>query len=114
MYFYKNNVIDISKNVKPSKRGELEITSVNNEFLRHGMLNVELMSRGYAWLDTGTHDSLLEASNFIKTIESRQGLKISCIEEIAYKYGYINKDMLEKNAKNYNNEYGSYLLSLIK
>lgn len=114
LYFYKNNVIDISKNVKPSKRGELEITSVNNEFLRHGMLNVELMSRGYAWLDTGTHDSLLEASNFIKTIESRQGLKISCIEEIAYKYGYINKDMLEKNAKNYNNEYGSYLLSLIK
>ena len=102
LYYYKNDVIQISKNIKPSDRGELEITSVNNTFLKQGRLNIELMSRGYAWLDTGTHDSLLEASNFIKTIESRQGLKISCIEEIAYKYGYINKDIMKKNAKKYN------------
>ena len=114
LYFYKNDVIDISKNIKPSKRGELEITSVNNEYLRQNRLNVELMSRGYAWLDTGTHDSLLEASNFIRTIETRQGLKVSCIEEIAFKYGYIDKETLEKNAKKYNNEYGDYLMSLIK
>ena len=114
LYFYKNDVIKISKNIKPSKRGELEITSINNEYLRQKRLNVELMSRGYAWLDTGTHDSLLEASNFIRTIETRQGLKVSCIEEIAYKYGYINKKTLEKNAKKYNNEYGDYLMSLIK
>jgi len=114
LYFYKNNVVNISKNIKPSKRGELEITTVNNEFLNKDLLKVELMSRGYAWLDTGTHDTLLEASNFIKTIETRQGLKISCIEEIAYKYSYINKETLEKIAKNYNNEYGAYLMSLIK
>tara|TARA_B100002052_G_scaffold188249_2_gene171562 strand:+ start:6269 stop:7138 length:870 start_codon:yes stop_codon:yes gene_type:complete len=113
LYFYKNNVIDISKNIEPSMRGELEITSVNNQFLMRGLLDVELMSRGYAWLDTGTHDSLLEASNFIKTIETRQGLKISCIEEIAYKYGYIDKFKLEENARKYNNEYGDYLMSLI-
>tara|TARA_B100000614_G_C14554879_1_gene495223 strand:- start:1150 stop:2019 length:870 start_codon:yes stop_codon:yes gene_type:complete len=113
LYFYKNNVIDISKNIEPSMRGELEITSVNNQFLMKGLLDVELMSRGYAWLDTGTHDSLLEASNFIKTIETRQGLKISCIEEIAYKYGYIDKFKLEENARKYNNEYGDYLMSLI-
>ena len=114
LYFYKNNVIEIAENIKPSDRGELEITSVNNEFLKKGLLSVELMSRGYAWLDTGTYDSLLEASNFIKTIETRQGLKISCIEEIAYKYGYIDKNLLEENAKKYNNEYGAYLMSLIK
>ena len=114
LYFYKNNVIEIAENIKPSNRGELEITSVNNEFLKKGLLSVELMSRGYAWLDTGTYDSLLEASNFIKTIETRQGLKISCIEEIAYKYGYIDKNLLEENAKKYNNEYGAYLMSLIK
>ena len=81
--------------------------------LKNGLLDVELMSRGYAWLDTGTHDSLLEASNFIKTIETRQGLKVSCIEEIAYKYGYIDKFKLEENARKYNNEYGDYLMSLI-
>jgi len=114
LYFYKNDVINIAKNVKASKRGELEITSVNNEYLKQNRLGVELMSRGYAWLDTGTHDSLLEASNFIRTIETRQGLKVSCIEEIAYKYGYINKDTLNKIAKKYNNEYGKYLLSIIK
>ena len=113
LYFYKNDVVQIAKNVTPSKRGELEITSVNNEYLKKERLSVELMSRGYAWLDTGTHDSLLEASNFIKTIETRQGLKISCIEEIAYKYGYINKAKLIKNANAYNNKYGKYLMSLI-
>ncbi len=114
LYFYKNDVIDIAKNIVPSDRGELEITSVNNEYLKKERLDIELMSRGYAWLDTGTHDSLLEASNFIKTIESRQGLKVSCIEEIAYKYGYIDKDKLIKNANAYNNEYGQYLLSLVE
>jgi glucose-1-phosphate thymidylyltransferase len=113
LYFYKNDVVNISKNIKPSKRGELEITSVNNKFLENGSLHVQLMSRGFAWLDTGTHDSLLEASNFIKTIETRQGLKISCIEEIAYKYGYIDKIKLKENAKKYNNEYGDYLMSII-
>ena len=112
LYFYKNDVVTISKNIKPSKRGELEITSINNEYLHQNRLDVQLMSRGYAWLDTGTHDSLLEASNFIRTIETRQGLKVSCIEEIAFKYGYINKETLEKNAKKYNNEYGDYLMSL--
>ena len=113
LYFYKNDVVNISKNIKPSKRGELEITSVNNKFLENGSLHVQLMSRGFAWLDTGTYDSLLEASNFIKTIETRQGLKISCIEEIAYKYGYIDKIKLKENAKKYNNEYGDYLMSII-
>lgn len=114
LYFYKNEVINISKNIKPSIRGELEITSVNNKFLENNKLTVELLGRGFAWLDTGTHDSLLEASNFIKTIESRQGLKISCIEEIAYKYKYIDSKGLKKCANDYNNEYGKYLLSLIK
>ena len=114
LYFYKNNVVEIAKNITPSIRGELEITSINQEYFKKNMLDVQLMSRGYAWLDTGTNDSLLEASNFIKTIESRQGLKISCIEEIAYKYSYINKKILQKNAEEYNNEYGDYLLSLIK
>ena len=114
LYFYKNDVTKIAKNIKPSKRGELEITSVNNEFLSQQRLSVELMSRGYAWLDTGTHDSLLDASNFIRTIETRQGLKVSCIEEIAYKYGYITKEQLKNNAKEYNNDYGDYLISLLK
>jgi len=113
LYFYKNDVIQIAKNVMPSDRGELEITSIHNEYLKQDRLRLEVMSRGYAWLDTGTHDSLLEASNFIKTIETRQGLKVSCIEEIAYKYGYIDKNCLHKNAKKYNNEYGQYLISII-
>lgn len=112
LYFYKNDVIEIAKNVKPSARNELEITSINNEFLIQNRLNVEVMSRGYAWLDTGTFDSLLEASNFIKTIETRQGLKISCVEEIAYKYGYIDKIKLHSIADQYNNEYGEYLKSI--
>ena len=114
LYFYKNEVINISKKIKPSKRGELEITEVNNQILNSNNLSVELLGRGYAWLDTGTYDSLLEASNFIKTIETRQGLKISCLDEIAFKYGYINEDKLLKNANKYSNEYGRYLKSIIK
>ena len=113
LYFYKNDVINIAKNIKPSKRGELEITDVNNEFLNQNKLDVELLGRGFSWLDTGTHDSLLEASNFIKTIETRQGLKISCIEEIAYKYGYIDQHILKEHTKTYNNEYGDYLMSIL-
>tara|TARA_Y100001970_G_scaffold290789_1_gene425741 strand:+ start:1106 stop:1978 length:873 start_codon:yes stop_codon:yes gene_type:complete len=113
LYFYKNDVVQIAKKSRPSDRGELEITSINNKYLKQDRLTVELMSRGFAWLDTGTHDSLLEASNFIKTIETRQGLKISCIEEIAYKYEYIDKQKLKENAKKYNNEYGHYLMSII-
>ena len=114
LYFYKNDVIEVASDIKPSSRKEKEITSVNNRFLEMNRLEVQLMSRGYAWLDTGTHDSLLEASNFIKTIETRQGLKVSCIEEIAYKAGYIDKEKLKESAKKYNNEYGTYLLSLIE
>lgn len=115
LYFYDNEVIDISKNLKPSKRGELEITDVNKEYLKRGKLRVELMGRGYAWLDTGTHESLLEAGEFIATIEKRQGLKIACIEEIAYKLGYITKEQLMKLAHNLNhNDYGKYLMRIIK
>ena len=115
LYFYDNGVIEVSKGVKPSKRGELEITDVNREYLKKGKLRVGLMGRGYAWLDTGTHSSLLEAGEFIATIEKRQGLKIACVEEIAYKLGYISKDQLIKLAQNYNhNEYGKYLMRLVK
>ena len=115
LYFYDNGVIEVSKGIKPSKRGELEITDVNKEYLKKGKLRVGLMGRGYAWLDTGTHSSLLEAGEFIATIEKRQGLKIACVEEIAYKLGYINKDQLMRLAQNYNhNEYGKYLMRLIK
>jgi len=113
LYYYKNDVIDIAKSIKPSNRGELEITAINNEYLNQNRLNLNIMSRGFAWLDTGTFGSLLEASNFIKTIETRQGLKISCIEEIAYKYDYIDKNILKEHAKTYNNEYGDYLMSLL-
>jgi glucose-1-phosphate thymidylyltransferase, short form len=115
LYFYTNNVIQVAKSVKPSARGELEITSVNQEYLNRGMLNVELMGRGFAWLDTGTHKSMLEASQFIETIEERQGLKIACLEEIAYNKGYITaeqvKTLAEPMAKN---QYGQYLLRLVK
>lgn len=115
LYFYNNDVVDISKKIKPSKRGELEITDVNKVYLKKENLRVELMGRGYAWLDTGTHESLLEAGEFISTIEKRQGLKIACIEEIAYKLGYIDKDQLSRLAQHMNhNEYGKYLLRLIK
>ena len=110
LYFYPNSVIEIAKNTKPSKRGELEITSVNQTYLQQGSLKMSLMGRGYAWLDTGTQDSLLEASNFIQTIEKRQGLKIACIEEIAFEKGYISKEQLLILAEEYkNNEYGDYL-----
>lgn len=115
LYFYDNEVIEIVKKLRPSQRGELEITDVNREYLKKGDLRVELMGRGYAWLDTGTHESLLEAGEFIATIEKRQGLKIACIEEIAYKLGYIDKEQLLKLAQPLNrNEYGRYLMRVIK
>lgn len=110
LYFYDNRVIDIAKNVKPSARGELEITAVNNTYLELGALKVETLGRGMAWLDTGNHDSLLEASNYVASIQKRQGLYISCIEEIAYKNGFINKDQLLKLAEPMlKTEYGRYL-----
>jgi glucose-1-phosphate thymidylyltransferase len=115
LYFYPNNVINIAKNIKPSKRGELEITTVNETYLNQNNLKLEVMGRGYAWLDTGTQDSLLEASNFIQTIEKRQGLKVACIEEIAFEKGYINKEQLLELADAYkNNQYGKYMKGLIK
>lgn len=115
LYFYPNSVVKIAKSIKPSKRGELEITTVNQTYLEQQNLKLELLGRGYAWLDTGTQDSLLEASNFIQTIEKRQGLKIACIEEIAYQMGYINKEQLLIIAEEYkNNSYGQYLLKLVK
>ncbi|NOR54710.1 MAG: glucose-1-phosphate thymidylyltransferase RfbA [Sulfurovum sp.] len=111
LYFYPNSVIEVAKNVKPSHRGELEITTVNQTYLAEANLKVELMGRGYAWLDTGTHESLLEASNFIQTIENRQGLKVACIEEIAYEMGYISKEQLIELAQPLKkNQYGQYLL----
>ena len=110
LYFYDNDVVQIAKNIKPSHRGELEITDVNKEYLTRKRLRVELMGRGYAWLDTGTHESLLEAGEFIATIEKRQGLKMACIEEIAYKLGYIDKQKLLKAAEYHKkNAYGEYL-----
>ncbi len=113
LYFYDNNVIQIAKNVKPSERGELEITSVNEEYLKCGKLKVELLGRGMAWLDTGTHDGLLEASNFIETVQKRQSLYIACLEEIAYLKGYITKEDLLRLAKPLRKtEYGQYLIEL--
>ena len=111
LYFYPNDVIQKAKEVKPSHRGELEITTLNQEYLASQRLKVELMGRGYAWLDTGTHESLLEASNFIQTIENRQGLKVACIEEIAFEMGYITKEQLIELAQPLKkNQYGQYLL----
>jgi glucose-1-phosphate thymidylyltransferase len=111
LYFYPNSVIEIAKRIKPSARGELEITTVNQTYLEQGDLKVELMGRGFAWLDTGTHESLLDASNFIQTIETRQGLKVACIEEIAYEMGYISKaDLINLAQPLLKNQYGQYLL----
>lgn len=113
LYFYSNDVIEKAKNLKPSARGELEITDLNRLYLQEQRLKVKLLSRGFAWLDTGTHDSLLQASNFIGTLEQRQGLKVSCIEEIAFKKGYINKEQLLKLAEPLKkNQYGEYLIKL--
>ena len=114
LYFYPNSVIDIAKNIKPSDRGELEITSVNQEYLNKNELKVELMGRGYAWLDTGTHESLLDASSFIETIETRQGLKVACLEEIAYMKGFISEAQLRKLAEPLSkNQYGKYILNIL-
>ncbi len=115
LYFYDNDVIEIAKNVKPSHRGELEITSINEEYLKRDTLRVELLGRGFAWLDTGTHDSLLEAGQFVQTIEHRQGYKIACLEEIAYNNGWIDKEKVLEIAKPLSkNGYGAYLQELVK
>ena len=109
LYFYDNDVVEISANLKPSPRGELEITDVNREYLTRGTLRVETLSRGFAWFDTGTHDSLLDAGNFVAAIEKRMGLKISCPEEIAFRQGFIDRSQLAQLADDYSNEYGDYL-----
>lgn len=115
LYFYDNDVVRIAENIKPSARGELEITSVNNAYLEAGKLNVEVFKRGYAWLDTGTHDSMLEAANFIRTIETRQGLQIACLQEIAYENGWMNKEDIEKSIQPMlKTEYGQYLKRMIE
>lgn len=115
LYFYDNEVVEIAKNVKPSARGEIEITSINNEYLRRGSLMVETLGRGFAWLDTGNHDSLLDAADFVAAVQKRQGLYISCIEEIAYKRGFIGKDQLTALAQPLlKTEYGQYLLEVAK
>ena len=114
LYYYTNDVIDIASSLEPSERGELEITDINREYLKQKKLSVQLLGRGHAWLDTGTHQTLLEASSFIGMVESRQGWKISCIEEIAFRMGYISSEALENLSKEYNNEYGEYLLKISK
>ena len=115
LYFYDNNVIDIAKSIMPSSRGELEITDINNAYLAKGELQVELLGRGFAWLDTGTHDSLLEAGHFVQTIEHRQGLKVACLEEIAFNNGWLSLDQLSKQATSLQKTgYGQYLLQVLR
>lgn len=115
LYFYDNDVVRIAESIKPSARGELEITAVNNEYLRAGKLQVEVFRRGYAWLDTGTHESMLDAANFIRTVQNRQGLQISCLQEIAYENGWMNKDDIRNSIKDLlKTEYGQYLLRMIE
>lgn len=114
LYFYDNNVIDIAKNIKPSERGELEITCVNNEYLRRGQLSVELLGRGFAWLDTGTYDSLMDAGQYVQTIEHRQGFKIACLEEIAFNQGWLTKnEILDIAQPLLKNSYGKYLMEIV-
>ena len=115
LYFYDNNVVSIAKSIRPSARGELEITAVNNEYLSRGQLHVEIFKRGYAWLDTGTHDSMLDAANFIRTVETSQGLQIACLQEIAYENGWMSKDDIRESVKDMlKTEYGQYLLRLVE
>ena len=114
LYFYDNHVVEIASSLKPSARGELEITDLNREYLKRGNLRIELLGRGFAWLDTGTHESLLEACNFIETIEKRQGLKVACIEEVAYRMGYISEDQVRRLAEPLQKSgYGQYLIQMI-
>ena len=114
LYFYDNKVVDIAANLKPSPRGELEITDVNRVYLERGELRVELFSRGFAWLDTGTIESLIQAANYVETIEARQGLKIACVEEVAYRQGFIDDDQLKRLAEKFPNDYGRYLAELTR
>ena len=115
LYFYDNDVVEIARNVKPSARGELEITSVNNEYLKRGSLRVQRLGRGYAWLDTGTHDAMLDAANFIRTIETRQGLQVACLEEIAYENGWLTKKQIRNSIQDMlKTDYGKYLLKLVE
>ena len=113
LYFYDNDVVDMAKNVVPSERGELEITSINKMYLEQGNLNVELLGRGFAWLDTGTHDSLLEAATFVETIEKRQGYKVACIEEIAWRNGWLSDDEVRRVSATIKGSYGAYLEGLL-
>ena len=114
LYFYDNDVVEIARHIKPSARGELEITSVNNEYLKRGDLHVEKLARGYAWLDTGTHDSMLDAANFIRTIESRQGLQVACLQEIAYNNGWVTREEVRESIQDMmKTEYGQYLARMI-
>ena len=114
LYFYDNQVVSIAESLKPSPRGELEITDVNKEYLHRNQLAVECFTRGFAWLDTGTHESLIQAADFVQTIEQRQGLKIACIEEVAYNKGFIDLEQLDRLAKPMQNQYGDYLRELVR